>query len=147
MNESNWERLFRSKMNSRFQGKKDRLINNWMMIYFDLYFGTLRKRDEKVYFWKTTLNLFHYVMMIICLVKPVVLFFKDEKWLDGDLNPGPTVELIYDWWVTAATTADWARCFCSFGKCLFMWRARWSDLAKQRSQTLHLNGLAPVCLR
>lgn len=29
--------------------------------------------------------------------------------------------------------------------CLFMWRARWSDLEKHRSQWLHLNGLDPVC--
>ena len=43
--------------------------------------------------------------------------------------------------------ADEFRCFCSFGRWRFICNAKWSDLAKQRSQTLHLNGLAPVCLR
>lgn len=33
------------------------------------------------------------------------------------------------------------------GSWRFMWRARWSERAKQRSQTLHLKGLAPVCFR
>ncbi len=31
--------------------------------------------------------------------------------------------------------------------CLFMWRARWSDLEKLRSQCWHLNGFTPVCFR
>jgi len=35
--------------------------------------------------------------------------------------------------------------FICFGMCLFMCSARWSDLAKLRSHTLHLKGLAPVC--
>lgn len=35
--------------------------------------------------------------------------------------------------------------FMCFGMCLFMCSARWSDLAKLRSHTLHLKGLAPVC--
>ena len=29
--------------------------------------------------------------------------------------------------------------------CLFMWRARWSDLLKARSHSLHWKGLSPVC--
>ena len=33
------------------------------------------------------------------------------------------------------------------GSWRFMWRARWSDRAKDLSQTLHLKGLAPVCFR
>lgn len=33
------------------------------------------------------------------------------------------------------------------GWCLFMWSAKWSERAKQRSQVRHLNGLAPVCFR
>lgn len=32
-------------------------------------------------------------------------------------------------------------------QCLFMWRDRWSDREKARSQWGHLNGLSPVCLR
>jgi len=36
---------------------------------------------------------------------------------------------------------------CCFGRCRFMCSARWSLLAKERSQTAHLKGLAPVCLR
>ena len=39
------------------------------------------------------------------------------------------------------------RFFCSFGMCLFMWSAKWSDRAKHLSQTRHLNGFAPVCFR
>ena len=39
------------------------------------------------------------------------------------------------------------RFFGSLGMWRFMWRARWSDLAKHLSQTRHLNGLAPVCFR
>ena len=31
--------------------------------------------------------------------------------------------------------------------CLFMWRARWSDLEKLRSHWPHLKGLTPVCFR
>ena len=31
--------------------------------------------------------------------------------------------------------------------CLFMWRARWSDLEKLLSHWAHLKGLTPVCLR
>lgn len=33
------------------------------------------------------------------------------------------------------------------GWCLFMWSAKWSERAKERSQMRHLNGLAPVCFR
>lgn len=33
------------------------------------------------------------------------------------------------------------------GACLRRWRARWSEREKLRSQSLHLNGLTPVCLR
>ena len=36
---------------------------------------------------------------------------------------------------------------CGLGRWRFMCSAKWSDLAKLRSQTLHLKGLAPVCLR
>ena len=31
--------------------------------------------------------------------------------------------------------------------CLFMWRAKWSDLEKLLSHWRHLNGLRPVCFR
>lgn len=41
--------------------------------------------------------------------------------------------------------------FCTVHLFLGSWRllcrAKWSDRAKQRSQTLHLNGLEPVCFR
>jgi len=29
--------------------------------------------------------------------------------------------------------------------CLFIWRARWSDLEKALSHSLHWKGLSPVC--
>jgi len=35
----------------------------------------------------------------------------------------------------------------ALGRCLFMCSARWSDRAKDRSQTAHLKGFAPVCFR
>lgn len=31
--------------------------------------------------------------------------------------------------------------------CLFMWRARWSDLENALSHRWHWKGLCPVCLR
>ena len=31
--------------------------------------------------------------------------------------------------------------------CRFRWSERWSDLAKRRSQSSHLKGFSPVCLR
>lgn len=34
-----------------------------------------------------------------------------------------------------------------FGRCLFMWRAKWSERANDLSHTLHLKGFAPVCFR
>jgi len=35
----------------------------------------------------------------------------------------------------------------ALGRCLFMCSARWSDRAKDRSQTAHLKGFAPVRFR
>ena len=87
-----------------------------------------------VYFWRATIEvlLYFFFLQIYKYIFCKLYFANMNVFFDIC-----TKETML-WRCVHITTYYW---------CLFMCRARWSDLEKLRSHWTHLKGLRPVCLR